>query len=168
MLTLDEAMSNDDTQPFLKNGWHVVEFPTVGDANAGLTLKTHFAQGVDLPSIKFNPEPVFGGAKNNYYAGNQDIDQVTINFYENYKAEVTKYIMEWLGMIRRLDGIYSLPSEYKKSMGVELFDVAGQFVMRVELIDIWPIGGQQLTLDMSASLLTIPVTFAVDYVFYSS
>lgn len=165
MYKLEELANLKNIEPLRKSGWRLVgdSFPSV---DGGSELPAYFMQSADIPSPKFNPVPIFGGGTNKYYAGNQDIDQVTITFFENYRTEVIEYLDTWINFIRDENGIYSLPSEYKKRLSFKLLDITGKTASKIVLTGCWPTGGYQLALDHASNdILTIPVTLSVDSYF---
>ena len=164
MLTLEQASKLRDIEPFSKNAWEVIgDFPEIN----GVGLPGYFAQSVDIPLPKYSPEAVFGGAKNRYYAGTQDVDQITVNFFENHRTDVSRYVNNWLGYIRTQDGVYNLPVEYKKFFLIGMYDVSKKELVNVaNVIDVWPVGGQQMSLDQTSGLLTLPISFSVDTVVF--
>lgn len=161
-----------EMEPFLKYYWDIVNptLPEVGQGDQAFALPSYFVRSIDLPIPKFNPEPVFAGGQNKFYAGNMDIDQFSMVFSENYKKDVITYILTWMRHIKNDSGIFSLPqgkNGYKKDIVVALLGPKGEGTKTVMLEGIWPVSSDNLSLGMEGEVVHLTVQFAVDRVYWN-
>lgn len=147
-----------DKEPLLSFKWKATVLP--------YGMSVHQVEAVQIPWTKIAvKDGYFGGSTYTYYPGFHDVDQFSVTFMENSKADVHKWIWEWMEKIKNFEtGAYYLPSNYKQDMTFVMMDTKGSAVLTVELIGVWPIQRSEWDLNYTdgGSYLTNTVQFSVD------
>lgn len=123
---------------------------------------------VDTISATFPKVPAkarFGGGSNTYFPDTNDIDGLSITFYEAYDYRVTAWLSRWRAKVVKPDGTYGLPPEYKRDITVMMFNYSVETpVMTMTYKDCWPTDQNPFALSYedSEGRLQVEAQFAVD------
>lgn len=91
-------------------------FPDVGeDIYMALALKVQ----ATFPKVPAKSRHTHGSVR--YFPDNNEIDGLSITFYETYDFKVTKWLSRWRGLIVHEDGSYGVPTDYQKDIVVQCF-----------------------------------------------
>ena len=81
----------------------------------------------------------FTHGRQNYYPDNNDIDGLTIAFYETFDYRVTKWLSRWRGLMLHADGTYGVPKDYYKDIVAELYMPGdNDAALTLTYKDCWP------------------------------
>lgn len=121
-----------DKEPLLSFKWKCTALP--------FGMSVYQVEGVQIPWIKVAvKEGHFGAATYSYYPGFSDIDQFSVTFMENSRADVQAWIWDWKRRIKDYNtGAYFLPNNYKADLQFVMMDTRGSPVLTVDLIGCWP------------------------------
>lgn len=114
---------------------------------------------------KIPAKPRFGGGSNTYFPDNNDIDAITITFYETYKYQVCAWLSRWRALIVKPDGSYGLPPEYKRDFRVALFNYNNEEpTLTLTYKGCWPTDQNPFALayEDAEGRLQVEATFSVD------
>ena len=138
--------------------WRVI----ITGEGEGMTFR---ASRITIPLTFLESE---GWVKQNtreYYPTLNDIGEITIEFKEDEKGTVRKFIFGWRKVMMNDDGTYNYPDEYKKTVMVEFLKRDGTVATKYELHGCFPKNPADMDLDYAASeVLLMSCTFSVDYV----
>src|SRR6478736_2852740 len=84
----------------------------------------------DLPTWSISTVKQFQGREMAQYPDKRSLDPFTITFHETVDLRVLRYFEDWYGQTINTDGIYSLPSEYKRILTVEMIDNSNRKTIR--------------------------------------
>lgn len=88
---------------------------------------------------KIPAKPRFSAGSNDYYPDNNDIDGLSITFYETFDYRVSAWLSRWREKVVRADGSYGLPTEYKKDITVYAYNYNSESpVLTIVYKDCWP------------------------------
>lgn len=107
----------------------------------------------------------FTSGRVNYFPDNNEIDGLTITFYETYDYDVTRWLSRWCGKIVHEDGSYGVPNDYKKEIIAQLL-LPGSDTPSLTLTykGAWPTdrGAYNLAYDDESGRITVEAQFSVD------
>lgn len=120
--------SRDD--PLFQMDW-MIQLP--------LGLPWYFVEEIQFPMQDFTVSPgIFRAGVRKYYAEVADIAPVTINFYEDRKLTVTKWLQKWRSMVQNADGTYNTPLQYKQNFVLQPMDAKGNVLGTFTLVGCFP------------------------------
>jgi hypothetical protein len=141
--------------PFMTFRWTAYQLP--------FNLDPRYVEKVSIPWPRFESIPIYGSGTNNYYHSVQDVDPITVTFYEDAELTITKMLLQWRELIQT-DGYYGLPVDYKKNLGFYLLGTTDDTaLMDIQAQGAWPSSIENFDLAYDASeRLPISVTFTID------
>lgn len=160
--TLQEMANTKNAQPFFKNDWYIEEMPVITYNGKDYVLPKYLVQSIDMSSIKFESLPVFSGATNNFYPGDQDVGGPSLNVVDNIELEGMSYFTAWLDTIKNADSTYNMPDTFKRTLKMILMDCTGRLLKRISFVGIWPDGGISFGFDESGGTFGFSVAFSMD------
>lgn len=125
------------------------------------------AEQAELVFEEIQPKSRYVAGSQKYYPDNATLSAVSMTFYETYDYQVTRYMNRWRSLIRRDDGFFGLPADYKRVIDAQLYyPNRNSPVLTVRYTGCWPTnqGAFALTYDDEEGRLQVPVTFSVDRV----
>ena len=127
---------------------------------------------VNFPFTYFDVDGRYRGGTYIYFPGKNNIDKVTVGFYETEDFAILQAVQTWQGLITNSENIHALPKDYMGNIVLSLFDNRGIQRLGCNLSGCWPaqLSDWQLNYQQSAHL-TISVTFAVNssqFTFYDA
>jgi hypothetical protein len=122
-------------------------------------------ESVDIPTIQVDMDDRYGQGTSISVPRKWSYPNVTINFYEDQKYNVSKYLWAWKLLIADGDQLYNLPTVWKKDLSILAFDSLNNYnpVMQVNLIECAPttfMGG--LSYGQNNGFLTVSSDFVID------
>lgn len=160
-LTLDHfiEMSSGEREPFTTEKWIIRSFPTFN----GVSLDSVVGEAIDLPFPVLQEKSKSVAASQIFFPAGLTVNGFTIQFGENQRLDVIRYIEAWTANIRNPNtGGYYVASNYKRTLMVDLFNVQGDVIGTAKMIDVWPQGVSQFSLDGQVARSMIPVQFQCD------
>lgn len=160
-ITLDRALSFPD--PAFAWRWEIVDFTAPQGAQYPANC-LDFVHNVGLPLPFLEQAPQFRAGSRTYYAGTQDVNAFTMQFYEDSKYTMHKWITKWHRLIRdQQTGAYRVAREYKGSMTVALLGLDETPVMFAAVEGMWPTAPSPLDLSYASPERTqLVCEFSVD------
>jgi hypothetical protein len=123
---------------------------------------------IDLPGITIDTDPRFTAATKTHYPRFMEVENCTINFFEDNKYTSLRYLRSWREMIVDRDHNYYPSSYYKRSIFFFAFGIKSNYTPALigEIKGTFPINpGSGLSYEYNQSgYVTIPCTFSVDEV----
>lgn len=158
-MDFSEDYADSILDPALTSQW-IIRFPN-------LTSEQIFAETLGLSFQKIPAKARHGGASNTYFPDFNDVDAVSITFYENKNYETTKWINQWRLKVVNKDGTYGLPIDYKVDAEASFYPIdSDEATLRVAIKQMWPT--EQASIDYSnedsAGRVKVTVPFSVDSV----
>ena len=119
--SIEEALTIPD--PAWSWAFRCLEFRLTNISTIGASLSAgsslidlRYVQGVSLPHPYFDHAPAFREATRTYYPGFNDVNSLSVTFFEDSQYRVHRMLNNWLSLIRNKFGLYSLPKSYKGTM----------------------------------------------------
>lgn len=160
-LTLEHfiQMSTGDYEPHTTEKWLVREFPTFN----GVTLDPTTAEAIDLPFPVFSDIGKSVASSQVFFPSGISISGFSVTMGVDQKLRALRYVNAWSANIRNpKTGGYKTPSNYKRTIVVDLYNVKGDVIGSSELKNIWPLGLQQMQLDGEVRRNMISIQFMCD------
>ncbi len=155
LLSREIALSVPD--PALSTQW-VLRVPFVNS-----TIQV-VAEKVTATFSKVPATARFNTGSNTYYPGTNDIDALSITFYETYDYRVSQWLRQWRLLVVHDDGNYGVPAEYKKKMFVQMYSSQGNIAQTLTYHGTWPTDKEAISLsyDDETGRITVDAQFSVD------
>jgi hypothetical protein len=158
-MDFSEDYADSILDPALTSQW-LLQFPNLANNQI-------FAESLSVNFTKIPAKARHGGGSNTYFPDFNDIDAISVVFYENQNYETTKWINEWRRKVVKEDGTYGLPIEYKLDVLASFYPVDSETAsLEVKFLQIWPT--EQASIDYSnedtSGRVKITVPFSVDSV----
>ena len=160
-LTLEHftQMSIGDYEPHTTEKWIVREFPTFN----GVTLDSVIAEAIDLPFPIFSDKSKSVASSQIYFPAGVSVSGFSVSMGVDQKLRALKFIDAWRSNIRNpRTGGYKTPSNYKRTLTVDLYNVKGDVIGSADLKNVWPLGLQQMQLDGEVRRNMISIQFMCD------
>lgn len=139
-------------------------FVTVPDGGQGYD---YVAERITATFPKVPAKARFTHGRQNYYPDNNDIDGITIAFYETYDFRVTKWLSRWRGRIVHPDGTYGVPRDYQRDIIADLYLIGSNApVLTLTYKKCWPTdqGAFDLSYEDETGRIIVEVQFATNQV----
>lgn len=144
--------------PALPTRWFV-NVPDGGD------IYTIVAEKITATFPKIPAKSRFTSGRMQYYPDNNEIDGLTITFYETYDYDVTRWLSRWRGRVVHKDGSYGIPVDYKKEITAQLY-LPGSDTPSVTCVykGAWPTDQSafNLSYEDEANRIMVEAQFSVD------
>ena len=160
-LTLDHfiEMSSGDREPFTTEKWLIRSFPSFN----GVSLDSVVGEAIGLPFPVIQEKSKSVAAAQIFFPAGITVNGLTIQFGENQRLDVIRYIEAWTANIRNPEtGGYYVASNYKRNLLVDLYNVEGDVIGTAKIKNAWPQGVSQFELDGQVARSMIPVQFQCD------
>src|SRR6478736_5111464 len=93
---------------------------------------------VTFPFTYIDAEARYRGGTTIYFPGKNNIDKVTVSFYETEDFAILQAIKWWQGLIVNNDSVHALPKDYMGNIVLTLHDNTGQQRASCNLAGCWP------------------------------
>ncbi len=134
----------------------------------GVIDRHEYIMAITTPSIRYDQQPRFISGKVHHYAGFMSVDDVSMTIYTEVSGMAPSTMAHWVREIRSRDGLYNLPSQYKKTIVVVLLDQADRIVAEFRYEGAWPSSWSSYNLQFGqASYLVTETTLSVDDVSFA-
>lgn len=156
MLTMEAALAIKD--PALQSRW----FIRVPDISSPYECVAESAE------ISFTRMPQKGRhyqGRERFYPDFVSIDSVTINFYETWDFQTSRWLKKWRSRIYKSDGAFGVPAEFKRDIYADMYRLDSNTpVLTLHLIGCWPTDKIpfSLTYDDEVGRIQCGVMFSVD------
>ena len=125
----------------------------------------YLVQSTTLPAQSI--EPITTNWQGNEYkiGGTNTFSDFTITFKSDTAQDLRVKFLEWVKVVHDpVSNVHGKPSDYFGTIDLTQIDVEGAKVMSYSLINAWPSGIGEVTLDYSnKEISTFDVTFAYQY-----
>lgn len=154
----------------LMRGDPVLAFEWVGviiDSGNPNPIPSVYISSLQAPGMSFQTDSRFFNGRNLSYPGTALSDNLTIQLYNDNSARAAALASSWFeDVMMTATGGYKRPSEYKKTVLLQIHDIAGKPVYTVEFGGCWPISGMsdQWSYD-SSDPRPIQLSLSVDYIY---
>ena len=133
-------------------------------------LVSQFCQEVEFGDYKISElSTLKAGAFQNFYAGLQSIDNVTMTFLVPVDNSVLDYFHDWYEHMIDKNGYYYAKNNYKRSIFIMLYDQTKIESVRFELKSCFPITRPPFRISYrEEGVLTVQIALSVDRIIVSS
>lgn len=146
--------------PALTQRWFLY-VPDAGD------LYQCIAEKITATFPKIPAKSRFTHGRMNYFPDNNEIDGISVTFYETYDYDVTRWLSRWRGRVVHEDGTYGVPSDYKKDVTAQMF-LPGSEQPALTLVykGAWPTdkGAFEFSYEDDSGRIMVEAQFSVDEV----
>lgn len=100
-----------------------------------------------------------------FYPDFRTIDGITINFYETWDFQTTRWLQKWRNKVRKPNGNYGVPADYKRDIFADMYRLdENRPILTLKLTGCWPTDKipYSLTYDDEVGRVTCGVLFSVD------
>lgn len=122
-------------------------------------------ENITATFVKIPSKPRFNGGSNSYYPDTNDIDGLSITFYEAYDYRVSAWLSRWRALVVRSDGFYGIPSEYKKTIMIHAYNNNSENpTLKLQYSGCWPTDQQpfEFSYEDATGRMTVQAQFSVD------
>lgn len=135
----------------------------------GVLEQGEYIQSITTPSLRYDEQTKFRDGKMHHYAGFFSVDDISMTLYTEISGYSTSLASKWLRNVRGADGMYGMPSQYKKTVLVSILDQNDGIIAGFKYSGCWPKSWDSYTLDYSSStILATVVQLSVDDVEFTS
>lgn len=141
--------------PILTSGWFAV-IP-------GILEVGEYIQSFTTPSIRYDQQSRYENGKMHHYAGFMTVDDLQLSIYTDISGVAVDVASRWVRTIRDKNGIYALPSSYKKTVILFILDHNDRVIAEILYKGCWLSSWDSYTLDFTGSqILVTSLTLSVD------
>lgn len=130
------------------------------------TLVEVVAEQVTATVPKIPSTPRTSNGSNTYFPGVEDVDGISITFYETEDYAVSNWLMKWRKLVYDNDtGFYGLPKDYYKPIYVDAYSTSSTSPIRsLQYIDCWPTdqGPYEYNYAEETGRITVAAQFSVN------
>ncbi len=122
-----------------------------------------FIQSITTPSIRYDQQSRFENGKMRHYAGFMTVDDLQMTIYTDVSGVAINTAARWIRSIRDTEGVYTLPSQYKKTVILYLLDVNDRIITEISYKGCWITSWGSYSLDYNgANIIATDLTLSVD------
>lgn len=158
MAILDKIHALNAPDPALKSRFYVY-VPDITD------LYQCVVETIQPTFNKIPAKPRFTAGRNEYFPDNNDIDGLSITFYETFDFKVTAWLSRWRSKIVHPNSTYGLPKEYKRDILVHVYSYDSEHPLIImKYIGCWPTDQNPFNLayEDETGRLQVDAQFSVD------
>lgn len=134
----------------------------------GANIPSPYASGGTFPYVTFEAFTHHSGNSLSYHPGQNDVDDVEIEFYETEDNAVYNFFLDWQNQVFSddNDGTYNMDDEFKRRFKVVRLDGTHTGVWGLEYTGVWPkkISDYEPSWENNSEVLKFSVTLSVDNV----
>lgn len=135
----------------------------------GAIEQGEYIQTITTPSIRYDEQTKFRDGKMHHYAGFFSVDDISLTLYTEISGYATSLAANWIRNVRGADGMYGLPSQYKKTVLLAILDQNDYIVGGFKYHGCWPKSWDSYTLEnTSSNILATVLQLSVDDVEFTS
>ena len=129
----------------------------------GVIEEYEWITAITTPSINYEQQSRFIGGKMHHYAGFLSVDDVQMTIYTDVTGFAQGAISKWVRTVRSRDGIYALPSEYQRTVIVQILTQDDRIVTEFHYTGAWPKTWNSYNLQYgSSTILATEVTLSIN------
>ncbi len=114
-------------------------------------LPWYYIDEIQTPSVRINAEPVFREGRTKKYASSFDVDSCTLKLYTDASGQAFNFANAWVQSTKRPDGLWNLPTNYKKDIVIYVLDSTRSTVVDIRLIGCFPTSWSSYNLESGGS-----------------
>lgn len=135
----------------------------------GVLEDGEYIQSIATPSIRYDEQTKFRDGKMHHYAGFFSVDDLSLTLYTEISGYSTSLASSWIRNVRGVDGMYGLPSQYKKAVLLAILDQNDYVVAGFKYTGCWPKSWESYSLDYASStILATTLQLSVDDIEFTS
>lgn len=158
------ALAASVLDPMLSDNF-LLDIPNIPGGGDYTALRIQ-CQSATKPGVTINAVEVQVFGHTLEYAGNKTFNHdMTIEYVENRKAQITSVLEAWAEIIRATESqTGAFKKDYARSGYFSIFDNMGNTVREYEIFNMWPSVVPDISFNGSSStLITLSTTFKFDY-----
>jgi hypothetical protein len=129
----------------------------------GEGIKPWYIDEITTPQITFESSNIYRAGKNHTFAGMLSIESIDITFYCDSKGMTQRFASSWLNAVfDYATNSYNLPSQYKKTIVIQLIAPDGSIWTEFKLLGCFPTSQAGLNLGYNSEALAVRLTVNVD------
>lgn len=167
-------LSGGPLSEMLQRGDPVLAFEWIGviiDPANPNPIPSVYIESIQAPGISIQADNRFFNGRNLAYPGTVLSDNLSIQLYNDNTGAAAALVTSWFEDTLLTDtGGYKRPSQFKKTVLLQVHDIKGKPIYTVEFGGCWPVSGMSDQWAYSASdPRPIQLSLSVDYIYaYSS